>query len=191
MKPHRYASWRETGSLLSDILRAVSRRFLAFCFLASALHAQVTWHQHAAGAAIPGDAVVLEETRAGPLLLARIERADGSLHPAAAIGGVATISFKGGVEQSERFQFARSGTVAWVAPGSALATPVGRSHATEIFLCRAPILIGPLPVAWAYGKAYCTGVHAGRAYVAFQGREIELTKGYELLSLPSSSRPVP
>ncbi|MEJ1974093.1 MAG: hypothetical protein WDM96_17045 [Lacunisphaera sp.] len=117
-------------------------------------------------------------------VLGRIQLPGGAgSSPGVVSGGVCVTPFKGVALQSPRYEVATGATLSWCGEDWARATPVGQQGAIEVFFCRAPVFLADKRVEWAYGKAYRSGRHAKRAYVAWNGREIELTQGYELAVL--------
>ena len=116
-------------------------------------------------------------------VLGRIRLPDGGSSPGMVSGGVCVTPFKGAAMQSPRYEVATAATIAWCGADFDRATPVGQQGAIEVFFCRAPVFLANKRVEWTYGKAYRTGRHAKRAYVVWNGREVELTEGYELAVL--------
>lgn len=169
-------------------MKPATRTAPADGLLTSSGQTEPVWTAHFVGAALPPDAIVLEMQNGTPIVLARLALHDDRMHPAIAIDGLATTPFKGGTEKSAHFEVASGGKAGWLALSDwAQATPITRQSESEVFLCRAQVRIGTAPVGWVYGKAYSHGTHAKCAYVDFQGREIELTEGFELLSITSAN----
>ena len=154
-------------------------RLLCLLFLCRLAGADLRWVSRSADGSTPPDAVALE----GELLLCRARLADGNLHPGIASGGTCRIPQKGGVETTDTFEVATGGGARWVAKDWQRATPAVRQGRSDLYVCRAEIRVGSTIAGWVYGKAYREGPHAGRCYVAFQNREIEVPQVFELFSL--------
>ncbi len=159
---------------------------LASCLTALVAHSELAWRP----AQTSDNVVVLENGHAGPLLLARVQIRN-EWHPAIACSNAAFVPYRGLVERTKQFELAIGGKATWVAADRwAEATALGEQSQSEVYLCRARLRVGEVDAGWSYGKAYRTGPHGGGAYLACDGREIELRAGFELLRLdPALGRP--
>jgi hypothetical protein len=152
--------------------------------LAAPARAEPTWVSPAPGETMPARVVILDAEDGGQLALGRITLADGGIHPGIVSEGICVTPFRGGEARSATFDLATNARAGWVTPAQwDQATPTGRQKTISLYSCRVPLMAGEKRLGWLYGKAYREGVHAQRAYVVFNGREIELLSGFELLRL--------
>lgn len=160
-------------------MRRTSAALLFFLAAVLLLRGEPLWRAGPPAA----DAVALESGHGESPVLARLQIGP-DWHPGVARGAEATTPYRGRVERATRFEVAVNAKAVWVAAGQwEQATSLGHQSHSEVYLCRAPVHVGEANAGWAYGKAYRTGPHGGRAYLACDGREIELREGFQLLRL--------